>query len=410
MTTDLKSVPGGIPALDPLLQRQLRRAGIAPGVGPQTTAEWDALLQAINDHYVHSAADRELMNRTLEMSTNEAEHLRTRVEGERDRLLGMVAAIGEALGQFGSLLHEDSNSASQVAAAKSRFAAQLQALLRDSRINEHTNEVSIIRTNMVRLADQLLTVLSAARERATVRKELEVAGAVQQLLVPGHSEIDRQGIRVVGYCAPAAECGGDWWTVEDLVNDRVLAMSGDVSGHGASAAIITGVAKAACDLAIEVTQGQISAGDLLGLMNATLFRVARRQLMMTCVATVFEPATRTLTVANAGHPFPVLIRAGVIHPLMAEGSPLGAAATSNYAPITVQAEPGDIMVCFTDGIVEAENRLGEQFSEKRLRAVSQRAAASGAVAVRDAIVTAVNMFRDNQPASDDMSFVVLSIL
>ena len=410
MSTDVKSLLGEPAALDPLLQRQLRRAGIVAAVGPQTPTEWEALLRAVNEHYLHSNQDRELMNRTLEMSSNEAEHLRSRVEGERDRLLAMVAAIGEALGHFGELLHEDTNSASQVAAAKSRFAAQLQTILRDSRINDHTNEVSVIRTNMVRLADQLLAVLSAARDRASVRKELEVAGAVQQLLVPGHSEIERAGIRVVGYCEPAAECGGDWWTFEDLANQRVLTMSGDVSGHGASAAIITGVAKAACDLAIEVTQGQISAGDLLGLMNATLFRVARRQLMMTCVATVFEPATRTLTVANAGHPFPILIRSGVIHPLIAEGSPLGAAAVSNYAPITVQAEIGDVMVCFTDGIVEAENRQGEQFTEKRLRAVAQRAAASGAVAVRDAIVTAVNMFRDNQPASDDMSFVVLSIL
>ena len=65
---------------------------------------------------------------------------------------------------------------------------------------------------------------------------------------------------------------------------------------------------------------------------------------------------------------------------------------------------------FTDGIVEAEDAWGEQFSDKRLRAIAQRAAPQGAVAIRDAIIEAVSGFKQDRPQADDMTLVTASIV
>jgi serine phosphatase RsbU (regulator of sigma subunit) len=220
--------------------------------------------------------------------------------------------------------------------------------------------------------------------------------------------IDRGQLQIVGYFQPAAEIGGDWWSVADLADDRVLTILGDVTGHGVSSAIITGAAKAACDLAIEVTAGKLDTNELLGMMNAALYRIGRRQMMMTCVVCVFDPRTGSLAIANAAHPNPILIRQGVIHPLLAEGAPLGAAPDSSYRQVQVQIERGDVLVCFSDGIVECENDRGEQLTERRLRAICQRAAPGGAPKLREALVEALSSFRSGASQTDDLTFVATS--
>jgi phosphoserine phosphatase RsbU/P len=390
-------------ALDATLARQLKRLKLDAASGPASTEAWAELLEQINERYHHMNDDRALLNRSLELSTLEMETLRRRVEAQRDRLSGVVGTIGEALSQFGAVAQAGTT---QIGAARTAFATRLQAILSESSAPEDTSsDVSLIRTNLVRLADQLVVLLADTAERAALRKELEVARAVQQLLVPADNEIERGRLAIVGHFQPAAECGGDWWTVSDLAAGKVVTVVGDVTGHGVAAAIITGAAKAAYELAIEVTHGALDAAQLLALMNAALFRTARRQIMMTCNVTIIDPVTGALTLANAGHPNPILIRQGIIHPLMAEGAPLGAAADTAYQQVQLAIEPGDVLVCFTDGIIECENAGGEQFSERRLRAICQRAAPGGAHKVRDAVLDALTAFRGDAPQGDDLTLV-----
>lgn len=390
--------------IDPVLTRQLRRAKIDPTQGPTSPESWAQLLDSINEHYRHLDDDRSLLNRSLELSTIEMETLRRRVEHQRDRLSNIVGTISEALGHFGALTQGDRQSGQT--AIKAEFTSRLQAILSESSIaEEHSSDVSIIRANLVRLAEQVIALLTQTAERAEIKKELEVARAVSQLLVPSQAAHERSRLQLVGHFQPAAECGGDWWNVSDLAGGRVLLSVGDVTGHGVSAAIIAGAAKAACELAIEVTRGELDAAQLLALMNAALFRTAQRQVMMTCCAMMFDPATAGLTLANAGHPSPLLVRKGIVHPLLVEGSPLGAGPDAAYRPIHLTLEPGDVLVAFTDGIIECENSRGETFTERRLRAVCQRAAPGGVVGVRDAVLDALSMFRGDTAAADDVTFV-----
>lgn len=400
--------------LDPVLLRQLRKAG---GADPSTvpSAEvWSKFLTLVNDYYRHMSNDRALLTRSMELSTEEMNELRTRVEVQRDQLSEIVQAIGEALGQFGGIVQQDRGGQTDLAGglefAKREFSSRLHAIFghREPDGADGT-QISGIRTNLVQLADQLIRLLSETAEQASMKKELEVARVVQNLLVPPEDIIERSFLHIAGHFQPASECGGDWWAVYDLPDDRVLTLVGDVTGHGISSAIITGAAKAACDLACHVTQGRLSPSDLLKMMNSAIHETARRQIMMTCVAAVFDYPRRTLTVANAGHPFPWLVREGRLRPLMVHGQPLGASSGSTYESTSLPFASRDLVVWFTDGVVECENEWGEQFSDKRLRAICQRAAPGGAVAVRDAAVEAVSAFKQQRAQTDDMTLVVASV-
>jgi serine phosphatase RsbU (regulator of sigma subunit) len=131
---------------------------------------------------------------------------------------------------------------------------------------------------------------------------------------------------------------------------------------------------------------------------------------MTCFASIIDPARRTITYANAGHNFPYLYRAGdgrgEFGSLMIRGNRLGDDRDSRYEAKTTELVPGDVLIWYTDGIVECENQAGEEYGEKRFRASVRRAAALDAGDMRDAIVgDAISYFGDT-PRKDDMTMIV----
>ncbi|AUX48447.1 hypothetical protein SOCE26_099810 [Sorangium cellulosum] len=408
--------------IDPLLARQLRRLGLEDLDAPPDRETWHKVIARISEHYRHVADDRSLLTRSLDLSTNEMSALHRQLRAERDRLRSVVVAIGDALTIFHDAASTHSEPASPhdvgstVSTAKRRFAAKLGEILSlgsalgdaagSSGSSEAINEA---RVQLVALGDRLVQLLYDTAERASLKKQLEVARAVQQMLVPSEDVIERGSFRLASHFQPAAECGGDWWTFHDLPDGRLLTVIGDVTGHGISSAIITGAAKAACDVARTFAREELSAAELLRLMNCSIFEAGKQKYLMTCAACIFDPATRSLTVANAGHPFPYLVRNGAVRPLASHGSPLGVAPSAEYTSSTVALEGGDALLWFTDGVTECENEAHEPFSERRLRALFQSVATSAPEEARDAIVDVVSRFRGERSLDDDMTLVVARV-
>jgi serine phosphatase RsbU (regulator of sigma subunit) len=401
--------------LDPVLLRQLTRLGLATLDQVPTAESWGRFIRGVNDTYKHLTDDRALLTRSIELSTAEMSELRERVEGQRDALRAMTVGIADALSHFGDLVSLDAvgapTSVSRIPleTAKRTFSTKLAAVFNTTVDPDTTTQFSGIHANLARLADELIRLLSEAATQASTKKELEVASTVQRLLVPSDELIERPGMQVAGFYRPASECSGDWWSVYDLPDGRVFAVIGDVTGHGISSAIITGAAKAACDVACLLKDSALTSALLLHILNATIHSIGRRQIMMTCGLGAFDPGARSVNISSAGHQFPYLIRGSSLRPLVAHGQPLGAAPDSTYASAATELQAGDLIVWFTDGVIECENTNGEQFSERRLRAVCQRAASAGALAVRDAVVEAVDAFRGDVPQGDDVTLMVASI-
>lgn len=274
-----------------------------------------------------------------------------------------------------------------------------------------TDELGLLGENFNFMADQLVVLLQQTAEKATLEKEMEVARTIQETLVPTHDPVDKVTFRFAGYFQPASQCGGDWWTWHDMVGDKVLVVIGDVTGHGVPSAMITAAAKAACDVARAVHGDNIDPAKLLEIMNSAIYQSAKRKFVMTCFASVVDTKRRTITYANAGHNFPYLYRTGEngqgeFGSLMIRGNRLGDLKESKYEVKTTEMIPGDILVWYTDGIVECESSTGEEYGEKRFRASVRRAAALEPGEIRDAVVTdAANFFGDNI-RKDDITLVI----
>lgn len=405
--------------IDPLLARQLRRLGLQDFDEPPDRATWQKALGRISDHYRHVGEDRNLLARSLELSTNEMTELHQQLASERDRLRGVVSAIGDALNVFHDVASSSPEPQSahdltgSITIAKRQFAAKLGQILATSAAvsldGESSEVINDIRVNFLHLADRLVQLLYDTAEKASLKKQLEVARAVQQMLVPSEDVIERSSLRIAAHFQPAAECGGDWWTVHDLSGGKVLTVIGDVTGHGISSAIITGAAKAACDLARTFSADKLTVSELLKIMNCAIYEAAKQKYLMTCTAAIFDSSTFSLAIANAGHPFPYLVRKNTVRQIPTHGSPLGASGVAEYQASTIQLQQGDTLLWFTDGVTECENEAREPFTDKRLRALFLGVAASGPERARDAIVEAIAEFRGLRSLDDDVTFVVAAV-
>lgn len=401
--------------LDKLLFRQLKRLGLEELQRAPSLEEWLGFVERVSDQYKATSEDRALLTRSLDLSTEEMNGLRVRVESERDRLQAILGAIAEAISVMGQAQGPDGapgpgvpDATGVITSAKLLFAQKLKGIFSEGEAfsAEESSRVRVIETGFFRLADQIESMLLEMSTAAALRKEVEVARTVQQMLLPAQDTVEHPGFGLAAWCQPAQECGGDWWTVQPQADGKVLVVVGDVTGHGIASAILTGTAKAACDLAHLMTRGKVMPNVLLHLMNHAVHQAGGQRVLMTAAAALVDPAAKTVTLANAGHVFPLLVHDGAARPMIAHGPPLGSSANHEYAMSTVTVEASDTLVWFTDGLTERENEAREQFSEKRLRASLQRGAHLGTAELRDELVRSVLTFAGNTPADDDMTLVV----
>jgi serine phosphatase RsbU (regulator of sigma subunit) len=274
-----------------------------------------------------------------------------------------------------------------------------------------TDEIGILGENFNFMADQIVVLLHQTAEKAHMEKELEVARTIQETLVPPNEPVSKGNFKLAGYFQPASQCGGDWWTWHELVGERLLIVVGDVTGHGVPSAMITAAAKAACDVARSQYDDNVTASQLLEIMNYAIYESAKRKFVMTCFASIIDTKRRTITYANAGHNFPYLYRIGEdgkgeFGSLMIRGNRLGDLKESKYEEKTTDLIPGDLLVWYTDGIVECENVGGEEYGEKRFRASVRRAAAHDAGDIRDAVVADAGTFFGEALRKDDITLVI----
>ena len=281
----------------------------------------------------------------------------------------------------------------------------------DARVDVRTgDEIGLLGENFNFMADQIAILLQQTAEKAKIEQELEVAKAIQETLVPSDAPVKKPTLTFAGFYQPAAQTGGDWWTWADLVGGKTLVVIGDVTGHGVPSAMITAAAKASCDVARYVHNDDVTVTTLLEIMNHAIFESAQRRFVMTCFASIIDTKARTITYANAGHNFPYLFRPGEgkgeFGSLMIRGNRLGDDRNSKYDAKTTELAIGDVLVWYTDGIVECENEMGEEYGEKRFRASVRKAAALDAGEMRDAIIADAGAFFGEAIRKDDITMVV----
>ncbi|HEU0029739.1 MAG TPA: SpoIIE family protein phosphatase [Kofleriaceae bacterium] len=268
-----------------------------------------------------------------------------------------------------------------------------------------------------RLAEALLHARMARRaaERAALAREVELAATVQAELLPGRGPHVHGDVSVVGSWRPATRCAGDFWAVYPLAAGRVLIAIGDVTGHGVASAMVTAAAVGACDVCVRRDPDALELGALVHALDAAVRRVGGGELAMTCFAAILDPSAHEIRFVSCGHTAPYLCRPATasveLHALVGRGNPLGSGAP---AVPRVQHKPlqtGDLVVVYTDGVIEAQDPSGRPYGDRRLQHVLKRLDAPKLAPqyVHDIVQAGIAAHRAGRPPADDETVVVAQL-
>jgi len=363
----------------------------------------------------------------LGLSTSELEaELARSIEAARER--GRASARSVALAALGVLLAGIALGAVQGV----RIARPLKALAQqaeqiasgdlDQRVEVRSrDEIGRLAANFNFMAERLGELLVQTAAKASLDREMSLARELQRAMVPRDLVHVHGAVRVIGYCEAATACGGDWWTLQKLDGGRVLIVIADVTGHGMASAMIAANARGALEALAATDQRLLTPEGVLKTFDRVIRDIGDRKLLMSCFVALLDPARGILDYANAGHNFPYLFpMAGETHcfdkpkSLGQSGNWLGDSADVPLARSgRDRLRPGDLLLLFTDGVVERAAPDGRQFGDRRLiRLVSGRGVTSDEtqlLGLRDHILAGVEKFAAGQPAADDVTLVLCQI-
>lgn len=254
-------------------------------------------------------------------------------------------------------------------------------------------------------------LLEEVRKRDRLQQEIDLAREVQMRLLPQHVP-QVPGLEIAATYSPAREIGGDYYDAVEMEPGIVGLTLADVSGKGVSAALLMANLQA-------VVRNHLHGGEVserLERINNQLCRSVLPGQYVTLFYCEYDGRQRKLTYCNAGHEPPLLVRrngAGIEHiqTLSEGGTVLGLFAGGRYPSATVELEPGDTLLLYTDGVTDAVNPAGEWFERERLIAVMEELTRQNlpAAAVVEKVRNRVFSFAAGQAQFDDLTLLALRV-
>jgi sigma-B regulation protein RsbU (phosphoserine phosphatase) len=253
-------------------------------------------------------------------------------------------------------------------------------------------------------------MLERAVGEERLRRELALAAEVQRRLLPDGAP-EAPGLDLAGACEPARGVGGDYYDFLELGGGCTGIAIADVSGKGVSAALVMSSVHAylRSQTIAEDARPASGLGDVVARVNLLLCRSTAASTYVTFFYAQYDAATRRLDYVNAGHNQPLVVRpgSGEVRARLAAGGPvLGVFESPAFEQGTIDLEPGDVVVAYTDGVTEALDRDGEEFGEERLIETIEAVAGRPAGEIRDAVIERVGAWAAGAAQHDDLTLVI----
>ncbi|HTY63928.1 MAG TPA: PP2C family protein-serine/threonine phosphatase [Acidobacteriota bacterium] len=264
--------------------------------------------------------------------------------------------------------------------------------------------VAVLVSKLAGQRSRLEKVVRAQRNELAL--EMTYAAQIQQRLLPKNSP-DIQPFQLFGMMSPARQLGGDYYDYFHLPQGDLGIVIADVSGKGAEAALFMPSIEVA--LRME-THAIATMEEVIGRLNKVLYEVAEQTHYVTLFYTWLDVPSRRIQFANAGHFPPFILRSGNdVLWLTQGGPPVGLLPEATYETANMDLLPGDILVFYTDGVIEAENTEGEEYSKDRLVELIRTNSAMGARELVHRIHSSVLAFTGTPELQDDFTLVVLKL-
>jgi sigma-B regulation protein RsbU (phosphoserine phosphatase) len=257
------------------------------------------------------------------------------------------------------------------------------------------------------------------KEKERLQSELEIAREVQNQLFPKESPV-LETAQIHGVCHPARMVSGDYYDFLALPDTTLALAIGDVAGKGISAALLMAAIQstmrtqlsAGAAMAASAGNGRhhndLSTARLVSQLNKQLYANTSAEKYATFYFGLYDQSRSVLKYTNAGHLPPILLRDGRPHAdLDVTGTVVGAFPFSRYEEKEIELRAGDMLVGYTDGVVEPENPYGEQFGEDRLKDLLVKYIEHPAEEIIARVMEAVEQWTASSELQDDMTMLVV---
>jgi phosphoserine phosphatase RsbU/P len=241
-----------------------------------------------------------------------------------------------------------------------------------------------------------------ALDKAKFEQELKVAAAIQQSLLPPAAR-DGAFFSTAAASIACRAVGGDFFDYVDLPTGEFGFIVGDVAGKGSPAALL---AAAVLGMFSAEATYQSSAAAVITRLNHGLFRRSIESRFLTTFYGILR-RDGSLTYCNAGHNAPILVSASGIRRLETGGMVLGLFEHAQFDEETVRMQPGDIIIAFSDGVTEALNERGDEYTDDRLLASVEANRGKPPQNVLDGLLADLHAFSHGAAQSDDVTIVMV---
>ncbi len=246
-----------------------------------------------------------------------------------------------------------------------------------------------------------------ARQKARMEHELAMARTIQTRLLPT-SEPDHTVVDVASYFAAADEVSGDYYDYFDLPGGKLGAVMADVSGHGASSALVMTMLKGVLQATIARYE---SPGQVITELNSILCRLLPAEMFVTMVFLEYEGTGSVMRYANAGHNPLIWYQSAKGETVLERvpGPAVGILGTAQYKDKDLDLTVGDVIVTYTDGLTEAFNEQREMFGDDRLVGAVADGKDDAAAHIVDRIIKTLKAFTVDHAQSDDIAIIAMKI-
>ena len=263
------------------------------------------------------------------------------------------------------------------------------------------------------IIDKLRRVKHISRAQAIahrkITQELAEAGRVQHTFIPTHSP-EIQGYSISGVLLPARETSGDFYDFMDLGDGKLGVVVADVGDKGAGAALYMAMSRTL--IRTYAGENRLNPRQVIHEVNRRILTDTQRGIFLTVVFGVLDPKQGTFTYVNAGHNPPVILTKNkeeiTLTNLTKTGTLVGIFEDNQWEECTIEIQPGEILVLYTDGITEAQNEEGAFFGYDRLANTLKSEFSPSAETFRNAILESVQAFTGTSPRLDDVTLIIIA--
>jgi sigma-B regulation protein RsbU (phosphoserine phosphatase) len=277
------------------------------------------------------------------------------------------------------------------------------------------DQLGSLATSFNQMTEFVQQLVKERVQKERLDRELEIAKEVQERLFPNRNPQMRK-LEVAGACLPARTIGGDYYDFLNLGENQLVMAIGDICGKGISAALLMANLQATLRsnvLNLHDANGWTrdnSVAEVMKRMNNQIYSYTTDNKFASVFFALYDEDRQTITCCNAGHNPPLYFKGEEIRRLSIGGTVVGIFSASQYEQETIQLSTGDLLVAYTDGIVECINEYGEEFGEHRLIQLIQNNRELSANLMSEIIMKTVLSWTFAEEQDDDMTLLISKMI